>query len=96
MAIKVTLTMEASVISDAKKYARNRGISLSNLVKNYLQLLTAEDAKKEKQVLQGQKLLGVLKLKPDFDYKNRTGEVYCKKKHVSKRKFSSAHVSLLD
>jgi hypothetical protein len=79
MAIKVTLTMEASVISDAKKYARNRGISLSNLVKNYLHLLTAEDAKKEKQVLQGQKLLGVLKLKPDFDYKTELAKCIVKK-----------------
>jgi hypothetical protein len=48
MTTKLTLTMEDKVIDSAKKYARQKGKSLSDIVENYLKSIsthkvTAED-----------------------------------------------------
>jgi hypothetical protein len=44
MITKLTLTMEDSVIDSAKKYARQKGKSLSDIVENYLKsIATSED-----------------------------------------------------
>jgi len=42
MLSKLTLTVDKKVISKAKKYAREHGRSLSNLVEDYLQSLVEE------------------------------------------------------
>lgn len=36
MSTKLTLTMEQSVIEQAKKYAKSQGVSLSSLIETYL------------------------------------------------------------
>lgn len=42
MPTKLTLTIDQKVIAKAKKYAREHGRSLSNLIENYLQSLVEE------------------------------------------------------
>ena len=67
---KLTLTIEQSVIEKAKKYARSRERSLSNLIENYLQALTNEETDKEEELTPIVKSLkGTFKLPENFDYK---------------------------
>jgi hypothetical protein len=47
MTTKLTLTIDDSVISVAKKYAKNNGKSLSDIVENYLMTLTTKESKDE-------------------------------------------------
>ena len=39
---KLTLTVEKSVIEKAKKYARSKGRSLSDIIENYLKSITSD------------------------------------------------------
>jgi hypothetical protein len=70
MTNKLTLTINDSVISVAKQYAKQEGKSLSQLIENYLKSLTAkepqEDEKISPKIL---KLMGVIALPDKFDYK---------------------------
>ena len=70
MTTKLTLTIDESIIDSAKAYARDQGRSLSDVVENYLKVLSTksslEDALSPKVV----KLRGSLKLPADFDYKS--------------------------
>ncbi|MBF4471855.1 MULTISPECIES: DUF6364 family protein [Flavobacterium] len=67
---KLTLTIEQSVIEKAKKYARKRERSLSDLIENYLKALTNEEADKEEELTPTVKSLrGSFKLPENFDYK---------------------------
>ena len=43
MNIKLTLTIEQIIIEKAKKYAKGKGRSLSDIVENYLKAITKED-----------------------------------------------------
>ena len=43
MNTKLTLTIEESVIMKAKQYAKSRGRSLSDIIENYLQMITREN-----------------------------------------------------
>jgi hypothetical protein len=70
MTTKLTLTIDDSVISVAKKYAKNKGKSLSDIVENYLMTLTAKESKEEKAISPRiLKLMGVIELPEEFDYK---------------------------
>lgn len=42
MDIKLTLTIEKEVIEIAKRYAKEKGQSLSEMVENYFKLVTVE------------------------------------------------------
>ena len=68
MTTKLTLTVEESVIKKAKSYAKHTGRSLSELVENYLDSLTKEDATHDvsPKLL---KLAGTIKVPADFDEK---------------------------
>jgi len=44
MNTKLTLTIEQSIIEKAKKYANDKGRSLSSIIENYLKVITNEDA----------------------------------------------------
>ncbi len=48
MTTKLTLTIDDSVILIAKKYAKQKGKSLSDIIENYLMSLTAKEEKGEK------------------------------------------------
>lgn len=71
MNTKLTLTIEQSVIEKAKKYARKKERSLSDLIENYLKALTKdEDSKLENELSSNLKSLkGSFKMPTDFDYK---------------------------
>jgi hypothetical protein len=43
MNTKLTLTIEQTIIEKAKKYANSKGRSLSNIIENYLKVITKED-----------------------------------------------------
>ena len=70
MNTKLTLTIEASVIERAKQYARLKGRSLSDIVENYLLVITRDELKSEIDILPITKSLkGSFKAPSDFDYK---------------------------
>jgi hypothetical protein len=81
MNTKLTLTIEQSIIEKAKKYARERERSLSDLIATYLKALTNETEVNEEEISPMLKSLrGSFKMPNDFDYKkelsNRLSEKY--------------------
>jgi hypothetical protein len=83
MTTKLTLTLEQHVIEKAKKYAKNKGRSLSEIIENYLKVVVSEDADSKSEIAPLTKSLkGSFKMPPDFDYKkqltNRLTEKYLK------------------
>lgn len=79
MTTKLTLTIDDSVISVAKEYAKEKGKSLSGLVENYLMSLTSKEEKKEAISPKVMKLMGVIKLPKDSDYKEELTKALSKK-----------------
>jgi hypothetical protein len=81
MNTKLTLTIEQAVIEKAKKYAKDKERSLSNLIENYLKALTKEDDSYEIELTPIVKSLKGSFTAPDnIDYKkelkNRLSEKY--------------------
>ena len=82
MNIKLTLTIEQEVIKRAKAYAQDKNRSLSDIVENYLKVLTKEDKTEESRTLNPvvKSLKGSFKMPKDMDYKkelrNRLEEKY--------------------
>jgi hypothetical protein len=79
MITKLTLTIEDQVIASAKTYARKNGRSLSGIVENYLKAISAESEKETALSPRVTKLMGVIKLPEDFDYKKEIGSILAKK-----------------
>ena len=79
MTTKLTLTIEDKVIDSAKRYAQKNGKSLSHLVENYLKSITTKETKEEVISPRVLKLMGVIKLPKDFDYKAELGNALAKK-----------------
>ncbi len=50
MTTKLTLSLEESVIKEAKSVAKNKGKSLSNLIENYLRLLIQQKGNSEIEI----------------------------------------------
>lgn len=69
MTTKLTLTIDDKVIHSAKKYALKQGKSLSEIVENYLIAITTTSNKRDNIHPRVKKLMGVIKLSKDFDYK---------------------------
>ena len=69
MTTKLTLTIEEKVIVSAKKYAQKKGKSLSNLVENYLKSISSKETDLNTLSPKVTRLMGAIKLPPDFDYK---------------------------
>ena len=70
MNTKLTLTIEQSVIEKAKKYAKSKERSLSDLIENYLKAITKEtniEIVKETPIVQS--LKGSFRMPESFDYK---------------------------
>lgn len=75
MNTKLTLTIDQSVIERAKKYARKKERSLSDLIENYLKALTTEESSKQDELSPTVKSLkGSFKMPKDFDYKKELSE----------------------
>lgn len=70
MNTKLTLTIEQSLIDKAKRYAKSKGRSLSDIVENYLKVIIKEENTK---VIDStpitSSLRGSFKAPKDFDYK---------------------------
>lgn len=70
MNTKLTLTIEQTVIEKAKKYARLKGHSLSDIIENYLKVITKDENKTNIDIAPITKSLkGSFKAPADFDYK---------------------------
>lgn len=79
MTTKLTLTMEDKVIDSAKKYARSKGKSLSDIVENYLKSIAADEISNEDLSPKVARLKGVIKLPENFDYKKELADALVKK-----------------
>ncbi|MEQ8810026.1 MAG: DUF6364 family protein [Imperialibacter sp.] len=81
MSSKLTLTLSKEVIEEAKKYASSTGRSLSEMVENYFKFLTEQKpvAKSNNPSPHVEKLRGIVKVKPGFDYKKVLDEERMKK-----------------
>ena len=79
MTTKLTLTIEEKVIHSAKKYAQKKGKSLSNLVENYLKSISSKETDVHSLSPKVTKLMGVIKLPKDFNYKSELGNAISKK-----------------
>lgn len=83
MNTKLTLTIEDKIIENAKLYAKSKGRSLSNLIENYLKLLTIQEeesksySKSYSPIVNS--LKGSFKEPENFDYKKEISESISKK-----------------
>lgn len=68
---KLTLTMEKKVIEKAKRYAKKKNHSLSDIVENYFKLLTLEERKQNEETLSPivKSLKSSFKASKKMDYK---------------------------
>lgn len=78
MKAKLTLSIEESVIEYAKRYAKESGDSLSNIVENYMKLIARKN-KNEHSSDQSlspriQRIKGIAKIDDDRDYKEILAE----------------------
>jgi hypothetical protein len=82
MNTKLTLTIEQEIIKRAKDYAKEKNRSLSDIIENYLKVLTKEEQKKtnKKPNPVVKSLRGSFKMPKKMDYKkelrNRLEEKY--------------------
>lgn len=76
MKTHLTLTLNKELIEQAKKYAANKGESLSEMVENYFKYITGSKVEDEKEQLSPRvkKLRGILKVDSDFNYKDVLNE----------------------
>ena len=80
MNTKLTLTIEQAIIEKAKFYAKEKGRSLSDIIENYLKVLTSEDAKENVEITPFvESLQGSFKVPNDFDYKEELRKSLSKK-----------------
>jgi hypothetical protein len=80
MNTKLTLTIEQSVIEKAKRYARERERSLSDLIENYLRALTNEtEIDEDDSSSTIKQLRGSFKFPKNFDYKKELTDSLTKK-----------------
>jgi len=79
MTTKLTLTIDDSVIAIAKKYAKQNGKSLSDIVENYLMSLSSTGNTEENISPSILKLMGSIKLPDNFDYKKELTKGLAKK-----------------
>ena len=79
MTTKLTLTVEKEVIERAKSYAKKSGRSLSEIIEQYLDTITA-DSKQHAVSPKLKKLIGVVKLPKGFDERKEL-QSYLENKH---------------
>lgn len=81
MNTKLTLTLEKDVIEIAKKYAKEKGQSLSELVENYFKFVTSGRQKIEEKKLSPniRKLRVIISAESDFECKRILTEGLSKK-----------------
>lgn len=79
MDTKLTLKLDAQIIEKAKKYAKRKNTSLSQLIERYLDYLTSPEGGKDDITPLVKSLSGVVELPNNLDYK----KAY--KSHIAKK-----------
>lgn len=80
MDTKLTLSINKDIIEEAKKYAKKRNTSLSNLIENYLVSVTKKSKDQDTKISPLVKSLsGVLKLDDKTDHKKMYGDYLANK-----------------
>jgi len=80
MNTKLTLTIEQKVVSKAKVYAKRKGHSLSDIIENYLKVVTQDGLKSDIEMTPIVKSLrGSFKAPSDFNYKKELSKSLSKK-----------------
>jgi hypothetical protein len=79
MNTKLTLSIDNDVITKAKRYAKNTGRSLSDLIENYLKTITSSDKDEFSISPKVKALLGSIKVPEDFDYKTELSDIISEK-----------------
>lgn len=80
MNTKLTLTIEQALIEKAKKYAKGKGRSLSDIVENYFKAIVKEEGVvKTDSTPITDSLRGSFKAPKDFDYKKELTEILAEK-----------------
>ena len=80
MNTKLTLTIEKSIIEKSKKYAKHKGRSLSNIIENYLKIVTNEIKATDAELTPIVKSLkGSFKAPSGFDYEKELSKGLSKK-----------------
>lgn len=70
MSTKLTLTIDETVFLQAKKYAKKKENSLSNIIENYLKVLVLEASNTDDDLSPIVKSMkSSFSVSPDFDYK---------------------------
>ena len=72
MDTKLTLKLDKSIIEKAKEYAKEKNISLSKMIENYLQALTNKRGKKIEISPLVESLIGVISPTESDDKKDYT------------------------
>lgn len=80
MNVKLTLTLEKNLVERSKLYAKKTGISLSDLIENYLDAITHEQAT-DVMPPKLQKIIGAVKLSDHFDEEKEL-LAYLERKHL--------------
>jgi hypothetical protein len=75
---KLTLSISEDVIKKAKKYAKNKGTSISFIVENWLNQLASESTSSTKISPDIIALKGIISLPDDYNYKDDLGTLYIK------------------
>ena len=80
MDAKLTLNIDKDVARKAKVYARKEGRSLSDLVENYLKLITRNSTIEDFEFTPRVKaLLGAVSFQKEFDYKKELSDALVNK-----------------
>lgn len=81
MTTKIHLDIDPNLIRSMEQYAQEKGQNISEIVSNYFKILnTQRQALKAHELSpRTQKLRGILKLEPNFDYEKTLTEELSKK-----------------
>lgn len=79
MNTKLTLKLDDAVIERAKTYARDKNTSVSNLVENYLNLITSPKNEEGAVTPLVKSLSGLIDLPVNYDYKKNYKDHLTKK-----------------
>ena len=80
MNTKLTLSLEKKIIEQAKVYAKGTGRSLSQMVESYFRnVVQKTDVEYDSVDARVKKLIGVIKLPPDFDMEKAKEEYHREK-----------------
>jgi len=84
MTTKLTLNIKHQVIKSAKRYAKEEGRSLSELVENYLRTISTGEDSKEEISPRVKRLVGSIKLTENIAYIKSLSDAITKNRAVGK------------